>query len=219
MKISFSPDDNQSDTRDWSTVSDETLVTKAQSGDGYAMEEIMVRYKKMVKRKASKMFIAGGDHEDVIQEGMIGLFKAVRNYNPDKKIAFSSFAVYCVLSQIIDAVRTASRKKHEALNMSISLQGLMYHEEDDPYSLLDVYIDLSKIGPEEQLISKEERESLQLFIDRELTNNERDALMLFIAGYSYAEIADKLKRTIKSVDNAILRSREKFEIFKKQNII
>jgi RNA polymerase sporulation-specific sigma factor len=170
----------------------------------------------MVKRKASRLFIAGGDYEDVIQEGMIGLFKAVRGFKPEKGVAFSSFAVYCVLAQITDAVRTASRNKHTALNLSISLQGLALDEEDDPYNLLDVYIDLSKADPEQLLISKEEYESLNIFIRDELTKNERDALVLFIAGFSYAQIATKLKRSIKSIDNAIQRSREKFEIFKKQ---
>lgn len=199
-------------------LGDNELVSMAQSGDGLAMETILTRYKKMVKRKASRLFIAGSDYEDVIQEGMIGLFKAVRDFNADKNVAFSSFAVYCVLSQITDAVRTASRKKHEALNLSISLQGLVMNEEEDPYNLLDVYIDLSKSGIEEQIISKEEYESLNEFIKEELTKNEREAVVLFIAGFTYAEIAQKLGRTLKSVDNAILRSREKFEIFKKQHI-
>ena len=197
---------------------DNQLVAFAQNGDGCAMETILMRYKKMVKNKASKMFILGGDYEDVIQEGMIGLFKAVRNYNENKGVAFSSFAVYCVLAQITDAVRTASRNKHTALNLSISLQGLAIQEEEDPYILLDVYIDLSKASPEQLVISKEENESLNTFIRDELTKNEQDALLLFIAGFSYAQIAEKLNRSVKSVDNAIQRSREKFDIFKKQFI-
>lgn len=195
---------------------DNKLVALAQNGDGIAMETILMRYKKMVKRKACRLFIAGGDYEDVIQEGMIGLFKAVRNFKEEKGVAFSSFAVYCVLAQITDAVRTASRNKHTALNLSISLQGLAMQEEDDPFNLLDVYIDLSKADPEQLVISKEEYESLNIFINDELTKNERDALILFIAGFTYAQISIKLKRSIKSVDNAIQRSREKFEIFKKQ---
>ncbi len=201
---------------DYEKFEDNRLVALAQNGDGLAMETILMRYKKMVKRKASRLFIAGGDYEDVIQEGMIGLFKAVRNYKEEKGVAFSSFAVYCVLAQITDAVRTASRNKHTALNLSISLQGLAMQEEEDPFNLLDVYIDLSKANPEQLVISKEEYESLTIFIHQELTKNERDALLLFIAGFSYAEIAEKLKRSLKSVDNAIQRSREKFEIFKKQ---
>jgi RNA polymerase sporulation-specific sigma factor len=203
---------------EYEKLSDNELVSMAQKSDGIAMETILMKYKKMVKRKASRLFIAGSDYEDVIQEGMIGLFKAVRDFNPDKNVAFSSFAVYCVLSQITDAVRTASRKKHEALNLSISIQGLVMNEEEDPYNLLDVYIDLSKSGIEEQIITKEEYESLNVFIKEELTKNERDAVVLFIAGFTYAQIAQKLGRTVKSVDSAILRSREKFEIFKKQLI-
>ncbi|MHB1485179.1 MAG: sigma-70 family RNA polymerase sigma factor [Saccharofermentanales bacterium] len=197
-------------------LEDNALVRLARDGDGFAMETVLIRYKKMVKRKASKLFIAGGDYDDVIQEGMIGLFKAVRNYKDDKGVPFSSFAVYCVLAQITDAVRKASRNKHNALNLSISLQGLAMQEEDDPYSLLDVYIDISKADPEQLAISKEEYESLSVFTQKELTQNERDALLLFIAGYTYAEIASKLDRSVKSIDNAIQRAREKFEIFKKQ---
>ncbi|MHB1452500.1 MAG: sigma-70 family RNA polymerase sigma factor [Saccharofermentanales bacterium] len=199
-------------------MSDIELVSLAQHGENIAMETLLLRYKKMVKRKASRMFIAGGDYDDVIQEGMIGLFKAVREYNPDKKVAFSSFAVYCVLSQITDAVRTASRAKHSALNLSISIQGLSLDEEEDPYNLLDVFIDLSKSDPEKLLISKEEQNSLNEFMDTELTGNEKDALKLFIEGYSYADIADRLGRTVKSVDSAIQRSRAKFESYKKEFI-
>lgn len=197
---------------------DMDLVRLAQNGDNTAMETLLLRYKKMVKRKAGRMFIAGSDHEDVIQEGMIGLFKAVREYNPDKKVAFSSFAVYCVLSQITDAVRAAARAKHSALNLSISIQGLTLDEEDDPYNLLDVYIDLSKSDPEKMLISQEEQNSLREFMQTELTANERDALQLFIDGYSYADIASKLGRTVKSIDSAMQRARAKFESYKKEYI-
>lgn len=197
---------------------DNRLVSLAQAGDGLAMETILMRYKKMVKRKASRLFIVGGDYEDVIQEGMIGLFKSVRDFNEEKGVAFSSFAVYCVLSHITDAVRTASRGKHSALNLSISLQGLALQEEEDPYNLLDVYIDLSKADPEQLVISKEEYESLNTFIREELTKNERDALMAFISGFTYAEIAARLGRSVKSVDSAMQRAREKFEIYKKQFI-
>lgn len=202
----------------YADMSDTALVSLAQHGDNIAMETLLLRYKKMVKRKASRMFIAGGDYEDVIQEGMIGLFKAVREYNPDKKVAFSSFAVYCVLSQITDAVRTASRAKHSALNLSISIQGLSLDEEEDPFNLLDVFIDLSKSDPEKLLISKEEQNSLNEFMDTELTGNEKDALKLFIEGYSYADIAIKRGRTVKSVDSAMQRARAKFESYKKEYI-
>lgn len=202
----------------YTDLSDTELVSLAQHGDNIAMETLLLRYKKMVKRKASRMFIAGGDFEDVIQEGMIGLFKAVREYNPDKKVAFSSFAVYCVLSQITDAVRTASRAKHSALNLSISIQGLSLDEEEDPFNLLDVFIDLSKSDPEKLLISKEEQNSLNEFMDTELTGNEKDALKLFIEGYSYSDIASKLGRTVKSIDSAMQRARAKFESYKKEFI-
>ena len=203
---------------DYTTLSDPDLVRLAQSADNLAMETLLLRYKKMVKRKASRMFIAGGDYEDVIQEGMIGLFKAVREYDPGRQVAFSSFAVYCVLSQITDAVRTASRAKHSALNLSISIQGLHFDDEEDPYNLLDVYIDLSRSDPEKLLISKEEHQSLIAFMETELTQNERSALLLFIEGYSYVDIAGKLGRTVKSVDSAIQRARAKFESYKKEFI-
>ncbi len=197
---------------------DPELVALAQGGDNLAMETLLLRYKKMVKNKAGKMFIAGGDREDVVQEGMIGLFKAVREFDPARKVPFSSFAVYCVLSQITDAVRAAARAKHSALNLSISIQGLSLDEEEDPFNLLDVYIDLSRSDPETMMIAKEGHDSLMEFMESELTANEKDALKLFIDGYSYADIAAKLGRSVKSVDSAIQRARAKFESFKKEFI-
>lgn len=199
------------------SLTDAELVHCANNGDNRAMEILMLRYKRMVKNKAGRMFIAGADSEDVIQEGMIGLFKAIREYNPAKNVAFSSFAVYCVLSQITDAVKAASRAKHSALNSSISINGL-HTEEEDSINLLDVYIDLSKSDPEQQLISKEVQESLVKFIDSELTIKEKEALLLFIEGYTYNEISSILGRTVKSVDSAIQRARAKFDSYKKEYI-
>lgn len=192
--------------------SDKELLRAAQSGDQFAMEELLIRYKPMVKNKAGKMFIMRADYEDVIQEGMIGLFKAIREFDPDRNAAFSSFAVYCVTSSINDAVKSALRKKHKPLNTSLSFSNI---SEDDSYDLLDVYIDLTKTDPEEILISSEEKQSLEEFMGKKLSKHERETLLLFIQGYSYAEIAQKLNKTSKSIDGAMQRARLKFEEFKK----
>lgn len=195
-----------------SQKSDKELLREAKNGNEEAMETLLIRYKPMVRNKAGKMFIMRADYEDVIQEGMIGLFKAIREFDPDKNVAFSSFAVYCVTSGINDAVKAALRKKHNPLNTSLSFNKI---SEDDSYNLLDVYIDLTKADPEEILISAEEKESLDEFMLKKLSTHERQTLKLFIQGYSYAEIAQKLKKTTKSIDGAMQRARLKFEEFKK----
>lgn len=190
-------------------LDDQKLAKLAQSGDDSAMEMILLKYKKLVKSKTTKLYITGADFEDIIQEGMIGLFKAVRTYNSEKRVPFSSFANYCISSQITDAIRGASRKKHKVLNCSVSLDGIMKNEKGEEFNLLDVYADLSKPGPYEQVISKEENESLKRFIEEKLTDNEREAVVLLMSGYTYPQIAKKLGRTEKSVERAVSRARKK----------
>jgi len=199
--------------RDYNKKSDNELLSLIKEKDKYAMDILLFRYKGMVKNKASKMFIAGGDNEDVIQEGMIGLFKAISDYDPDRKGKFSAFAAHCVSSQINDAVKSSSRKKHSLLNSSVPFSKDV---SDNGANILETYADISAIDPEEMFISDEMNRSLEKFMKDKLTNIEREALMLFAQGYSYAEIADRLVKTSKSVDTAIQRARKKIDDFRKK---
>ena len=195
----------------YEAMDDPALVALAQAGDTAAMEVVLVRYKGLARRKAADYFLAGGDAEDVVQEGMIGLFKAVRTYRPEHGIPFSTFAAYSVAARITDAVRTASRRKHSPLNDSMSLQGLTDADGEEGPGLLDVFIDATRADPEQQYIGREAAESLKVFLDTALTELERQCVALLMEGLTYKEMALRLGRSAKSVDNALGRARAKFE--------
>lgn len=198
---------------------DRQLVSQAQSGDPAAMEMLLNRFKGLVRARASDFFMAGADHEDVIQEGMIGLFKAIRTYQPDHQVPFSSFATYCVLAQITDAVRRASRLKHGPLNESVSLQSLMNSEGETGQNLLDVFIDVSRADPEQAVLAKEALQSLTTFLQNDLSTLEYKVVMLFMEGCSYQEMASRLEVSTKSVDNALRRARQKFEQYYRRRLV
>ncbi len=189
---------------------DTSLVLLAQTGDTSAMDELLNRYKGLVRARAGDFFMAGADHEDVIQEGMIGLFKAIRTYQPAFKVPFASFAAYCIIAQVTDAVRRASRLKHGPLNESVSLQTLLAPDGDSGRSLLDVFIDVSRADPEQAVLAKEAFESLMAFMNQDLSLLERQVVLLFMEGRRYQEIAGQLKVSAKSVENALRRARQKF---------
>lgn len=185
------------------------LLDRAASGDQQAIESLLIRYKDLVRRKASAMYMAGADAEDVIQEGMIGLYKAIRDFKPAFQVPFQAFASYCIMAQITDAVRQASRKKHQPLNESLSLQSLI-QAEDDELRLLDLFADAKDPDPEELLLKRENLAELQLFIQQELSQMEQQAVLLFIQQLSYQQIANYLGCTPKKIDNALSRARKKF---------
>ena len=199
------------ETSPFETLDDPRLVALAQAGDDAAMETVLARYKGLARRKAADFFLAGGDAEDVTQEGMIGLYKAVRTYRPEHGVPFSTFAAYSVAARITDAVRTASRRKHAPLNDSVSLQGLTDADGEEGPDLLDVYIDVTRADPLQQYIGREAAESLKAFIETELTELERQCVARLIEGISYKETALRLDRSAKAVDNALRRARAKFE--------
>ncbi len=199
------------ETSPYETMDDPRLVALAQAGDDAAMETVLARYKGLARRKAADFFLAGGDAEDVTQEGMIGLYKAVRTYRPEHGVPFSTFAAYSVAARITDAVRTASRRKHGPLNDSLSLQGLTDANGEEGPDLLDVYIDVTRADPLQQYIGREAAESLRVFIETELTELERQCVARLIEGISYKDTALRLDRSAKAVDNALRRARAKFE--------
>ncbi|MCF6461413.1 RNA polymerase sporulation sigma factor SigH [Clostridium sp. Cult3] len=189
---------------------DEDVVEEARSGDPLALDYLMTKYKNFVRLKARSYFLIGADREDIIQEGMIGLYKAIRDYDRDKLTSFKAFAELCITRQIITAIKTATRQKHIPLNSYISLNKPIYDEESDR-TLLDVISGAKVTDPEELIISSEELYSMENQIVELLSDLEWEVLMAYLDGKSYQEIAGELDRHVKSIDNALQRVKRKLE--------
>ncbi|MDQ3951399.1 MAG: RNA polymerase sporulation sigma factor SigH [Actinomycetota bacterium] len=192
---------------------DEELVGRARSGDDKAIETLLHRYRHYARAKARTYFLAGADREDIVQEGMIGLFKAIRDFQVDKNTAFRAFAELCITRQIITAIKTATRQKHIPLNSYVSLNkpaaGAGEGDEDRPLS--DALIGSTMADPAELVISAEEIASIKQSVGRLLSDLETEVLQLYMDGKSYQEIADMLGRHVKSIDNALQRIKRKLE--------
>jgi len=197
---------------DFERMDDQTLVVMARAGDNQPMEILLNRYKVLVRQKASALYILGADSDDVIQEGMIGLFKAIRDFKPGQGASFATFANRCVSAQITDAVRQASSQKHRPLNESISLQNLLYPDDSDR-QVLEHDIPSPKEDPEQHLLSQEESDRLLDYLNEQLTELERQVIRLFMLGHSYRSIASELHCSPKRVDNALTRIRRKLSQF------
>ncbi len=191
-------------------ISDEEIVLKAKHGNKLAQEKIINKYEQFVKNKAKSYFLIGADKEDIYQEGMIGLYKAIRDFNPDKLTSFRGFAELCITRQIITAIKTATRQKHIPLNTYVSLNKPMYEEESDR-TLLDVIEGLTVSDPEELIIGREEVKHIENEISKVLSELELEVLMSYLDGKSYQEIACDLDRQAKSIDNALQRVKKKLE--------
>ncbi len=189
---------------------DEGLVRRARGGDQQAMDQIITRYRGFVRMKASAYFLAGGDSEDLIQEGLIGLFKAVRDYRPEREASFRSFAELCVTRQIITAIKTAARNKHSPLNTYVSFSNTRAGSEHET-TLADVLPDDPVTDPINQAISTEELTSLVECLGRVLSPLESQVLAMYLEGRSYEEVAERLECNPKSVDNALQRVKRKVE--------
>ncbi|WP_423739206.1 RNA polymerase sporulation sigma factor SigH [Clostridium thermarum] len=189
---------------------DEEVVIEAKKGDVRAQEYLINKYQNFVKAKAKSYFLIGADKEDIYQEGMIGLYKAIRDFKPDKLSSFKAFAELCVTRQIITAIKTATRQKHIPLNTYVSLNKPIYDEESDR-TLLDVLSSLKVSDPEELIISKEEMSHIETEIGEVLSDLEMEVLMSYLDGKSYQEIACDLDRHAKSIDNALQRVKRKLE--------
>ena len=184
------------------------IVLKASKGDKIALEYIIKKYKNFVKAKAKSYFLIGADKEDIIQEGMIGLYKAVRDFDASKTNSFKGFADICITRQIITAIKTATRQKHIPLNSYISLNKPVYDEESER-TLLDIIATSIVTDPEELIISKEELKHIESKMNELLSELELQVVEYYLNGKSYQYIADKLQRDVKSIDNAIQRIRKK----------
>lgn len=189
---------------------DEELVEMAQEGDDTAQEYLINKYKNFVRAKARSYFLIGADREDIIQEGMIGLYKAIRDFRGEKLTSFRAFAELCITRQIITAIKTATRQKHIPLNSYVSLNKPIYDEESDR-TLLDIISGSKVSDPEELIISREEFDDIEEKMGEILSSLEWQVLMSYLEGKSYQEIAIALKRHVKSIDNALQRVKRKLE--------
>ena len=192
-------------------LTDEELIALFRDGDQEAMEKLLNKYKEMVLRKAKSMYILGGDSDDLIQEGMLGLFKAVRDYDCGRDASFRTFAQLCVTRQLYTAVKASSRKKHLPLNTAISLSRPVREDGEEEEEFLDCLEADASSNPEVYLIGQEEMERLEEKIERELSPFEKQVMELHLTGMGYVEIAHVLNRDEKSTDNALQRIRTKLK--------
>jgi len=188
-------------------MTDEQLLCDYKNGNQEIMDYLMVKYKSMVRKKARAMYLLGGENEDLIQEGMIGLFKAVQDYDVDQEASFFSFARLCVTRQLYSAIEASNRKKHSPLNSYISL----YEREDGEGSLIDMMESEHETNPEELLVSQEHAKSLEERLEKDLSELERRVLYLHLMGTDYKTIAKLLDRSPKTIDNALQRIKGKMQ--------
>lgn len=189
-------------------MSDEGLVDIAKSGDKNALEYLINKYKELVSMKVSKYFIIGAEKEDIVQEGLIGLYKAVKSYSPDKQNSFKTFANMCIERQLITAIKSSNRQKHMPLNSYLSLNASAY-ENDEESSLFDTYNAHQIEDPLDTITKQEYYKSVEIAIDKSLSSFEKQVLNRYMKGESYVQIAEKLDTPVKSIDNAIQRIRKK----------
>jgi RNA polymerase sporulation-specific sigma factor len=189
---------------------DEEVVESAREGCDLAQEFLINKYRNFVRAKARSYFLIGADREDIIQEGMIGLYKAIRDFRSDKLSSFRAFAELCITRQIITAIKTATRQKHIPLNSYVSLNKPIYDEDSDR-TLLDVISGSKITDPEELIISREEFGDIEEKMGEILSELEWKVLMAYLDGKSYQEIAADLRRHVKSIDNALQRVKRKLE--------
>jgi RNA polymerase sporulation-specific sigma factor len=191
-------------------MEDEEVLTSVNAGCRQGMEYLIEKYKPLVRAKARSYFLVGADREDIVQEGMIGLFKAVRDYKPEKQIPFKAFADICITRQVITAVKAATRQKHIPLNSYVSLNKKVFDEDSDKY-LIEVIEEASVTNPEELLISKEEICFIESLVIELLSPFEKEVLRKYLSGITYQEIAKQLNKPVKSIDNALQRLKKKIE--------
>ena len=198
-------------SRDLDRLEDTELVEKARFGEERAIEILLARYRNFARSKARSYFLAGSEREDVVQEGMIGLFKAIRDFDLDQETPFRAFAELCISRQILTAIKTANRQKHQPLNSSVSLDTPAYGD-DDATSIADQLMSPARTSdPAQLVISAEEIETLRTSMSRSLTELESEVLTLYMEGRSYEEIAGALGNHVKSIDNALQRVKRKLQ--------
>ena len=209
-------------TQQYENYSDEELIERLRDGEDRIMEYLMDKYKNLVRSKAKSMYILGGDTQDLIQEGMIGLFKAVRDYDSGRDASFYTFAQLCVSRNIYSAVKKSGRKKHAPLNFYTSIYASEGGQDGEAagehgfYNGMELMAEAEVTNPEDILISQENMEQLQKYMEEELSPFETQVLELHITGMGYVEIARVLGRDEKATDNALQRIRTKLKRYLKQ---
>lgn len=191
-------------------LEDEQIVILVHGGDSEALDYLIHKYRNFVRAKAKSYFLIGADKEDIIQEGMIGLYKAIRDFKEDKLASFKAFAELCITRQIITAIKTATRQKHIPLNSYVSLDKPIFDEESDR-TLMDVISGAKLLNPEELIISREELTRIEDKMSEILSDLEQKVLSRYLDGQSYQEISEELNRSIKSIDNGLQRVKRKLE--------
>lgn len=192
-------------------LDDEALIEVYKNGYPRAAEVLVQRYKNFVRSNVRTNFFVGADREDLIQEGMIGLFKAISDYDITRKASFRSFATICIRGQISTALKTATRQKHMVLNTSVSLDRPIFDEDDDRTTFMDLLKLEPSQGPEELLIRQEKMRTMERKLEKVLSKLESNVLALYLEGQSYYEISKVLDRPDKSIDNALQRIKKKLE--------
>ena len=195
---------------EYAFLADEEVAQLAQKGDAGATGYLLSKYKNFVRSRAHSYFLMGADREDLVQEGMIGLFKAIRDFRGDRNVTFRAFAELCVTRQIITAIKAATRQKHIPLNFYVSLNRPLY-DEGSERTLSDVLGEGTGADPEELVISRENHARMRRIIDEALSPLERKVLLAYLDGKSYQEIAEQTGRRAKSIDNALQRVKKKFQ--------
>lgn len=195
---------------DFTELEDEAIIELVHKGNSDALDFLIHKYRNFVRAKARSYFLIGADREDIVQEGMIGLYKAIRDYKGDKLASFKAFAELCITRQIITAIKTATRQKHIPLNSYVSLDKPIYDEESDR-TLMDVISGAKVLDPEELIINQEEFDHIEIKMAELLSDLERKVLSLYLDGQSYQEISEELNRHVKSIDNALQRVKRKLE--------
>lgn len=195
---------------DFTGLSDGEIIVIIHEGNTDALNFLIRKYQSFVRLKARSYFLIGGDREDIIQEGMIGLYKAIRDFKEDRLSSFKAFAELCITRQIITAIKTATRQKHIPLNTSVSLDKPVFDEESDR-TLLDVIAGPVLDDPEGLMIHREDFVQMEDEMNKVLSSLEKQVLALYLDGQSYQEISEELNRQVKSVDNALQRIKRKLE--------
>ena len=197
-------------TEKYANLTDEQIISQIKTGDEQALSFLLDKYKDLVNSKVGKYFIIGADKEDIIQEGMIGLYKAIKDFNNTKQNSFKTFANLCIERQLITAIKTSNRQKHMPLNSYLSLNTTAYDNEDDSGTELIEKFETGTIeDPLETIMKKESYDEIQKIMHKSLSKFEKQVLDRYMQGESYEVIAKKLDAPIKSVDNAIQRIRKK----------
>lgn len=206
--------------KEFETMDEKEVIACAREGDNDAIDYLMEKYKNLVRQKARRLYIVGGDTEDLIQEGMIGLYKALSEYDFEKNTAFYTFADLCISRQIYSAIKASNRKKNQPLNTYVSFYapaGKKNGESEEDISLVDVMFWNKNANPEEIVVDKEHINVIEYELERRLSQMESEVLRLYIKGYSYVQIAEIIEKSPKSIDNTLQRIKAKVTAILQEN--